>query len=760
MKILELNIIEFGGLKERKIVPQEGLNLLVGDNESGKSTVLLFIKFMLYGMPKRRQEERVRAVSRDGHCAKGSMTVACGEEEYRIERSFTEGTRSGTERVHCYRLRDGAEVLVGEVPGEALLGVTREIAESTCCIGQMQCRNMGEKKGVEAIRNLLSSADEAVDVTKIEAKLNEVRKTYRLKKGEGGRLYDLQQRRHALQQQYETALKTGQRIAELTACLDREGKLAEQQRIKLEQLDALFVQLGNRARLRQFDLLRKRKQERQQLEQMRQAQAEQSFPGGAAPTDADAMQLRRLAETWQETCRQAEHAKQTAERLGAQKNGDPVLAEHARQLEEAGGRGVLLQQWRDLARQRKSGTAMLGLGIALAILVGVLAVVTVLPAVLAALLPLALAGFGCGRRLRAEKSRRAMACRYGQTDETLEAYWETCASVAEQDRAIDKELIRANTEWEVAERTRKETCLRMEQLLQNFACTVPMTAEAIGAEATRWESYLQSDHRAEQRIGVLTQTIAEEEAALANDREEELRATVPPEVVAMSEQDMREVERNKAYLTEQQRALHDTISRQRVELASLQANFVSPMVLADELSALQEKLARGEEYCAALELAMDALQEASQVMSGSITPALNRTAGEIMADMSDGVYTRLHSGTDLSPSLTGADGLTVPGEMMSGGTADAAYLALRIALMKQVFGGEMPPLMLDDALCQLDDGRVCRVLKWLARQCQTAPMQCLLFTCHRREAELCEQMDLPYHRIAMAPQTHARNGQN
>lgn len=237
---------------------------------------------------------------------------------------------------------------------------------------------------------------------------------------------------------------------------------------------------------------------------------------------------------------------------------------------------------------------------------------------------------------------------------------------------------------------------------------------------------------------------------LADYREEELRSEISEEIFALSEQDIREAERKKNFLTASQRALNDTLSQKKVELISLQARSLSPMALADELSTVREKLSRSEEYYSALEWAIDGLHEAAQTMSGSITPALNRTAGEIMAEISGGAYAELRSGNSLSPSVSGRDGLTVPLEMMSGGTADTAYLALRIALMKQVFSDGLPPLMLDDALCQLDDGRVEYVLRFLAKQGKSELLQSLLFTCHKREAELCTQENLAHCKIVMA----------
>ena len=48
MIIKNVNIIAFGGIKNKKINFNKGLNLIYGENEAGKSTIQAFIKVWLY----------------------------------------------------------------------------------------------------------------------------------------------------------------------------------------------------------------------------------------------------------------------------------------------------------------------------------------------------------------------------------------------------------------------------------------------------------------------------------------------------------------------------------------------------------------------------------------------------------------------------------------------------------------------------------------------------------------------------------------
>ncbi len=59
MKIKELNINGFGKLKNKNIKFDEGINVIIGENESGKSTLLKFITSSLYGVSKNKRGKSI-----------------------------------------------------------------------------------------------------------------------------------------------------------------------------------------------------------------------------------------------------------------------------------------------------------------------------------------------------------------------------------------------------------------------------------------------------------------------------------------------------------------------------------------------------------------------------------------------------------------------------------------------------------------------------------------------------------------------------
>ena len=58
MKIEELYLAGFGRFSNKRIVLQDGLNLIFGENEAGKTTLQHFIVGMLYGFSYPQPEEK------------------------------------------------------------------------------------------------------------------------------------------------------------------------------------------------------------------------------------------------------------------------------------------------------------------------------------------------------------------------------------------------------------------------------------------------------------------------------------------------------------------------------------------------------------------------------------------------------------------------------------------------------------------------------------------------------------------------------
>ena len=59
MRIDKIKINGFGKLKEKEIELKDGINILYGENEAGKSTVLKFIQAFFYGIAKTKNGKNI-----------------------------------------------------------------------------------------------------------------------------------------------------------------------------------------------------------------------------------------------------------------------------------------------------------------------------------------------------------------------------------------------------------------------------------------------------------------------------------------------------------------------------------------------------------------------------------------------------------------------------------------------------------------------------------------------------------------------------
>lgn len=94
MEILEITMKHFGKFTDRTMAFHPGVNIIYGDNETGKSTIRSFIRGMFFGIDKMRgrasetDEYNLRMPWENGGYFAGTLRFQSGGKTYRIERNF------------------------------------------------------------------------------------------------------------------------------------------------------------------------------------------------------------------------------------------------------------------------------------------------------------------------------------------------------------------------------------------------------------------------------------------------------------------------------------------------------------------------------------------------------------------------------------------------------------------------------------------------------------------------------------------------
>ena len=760
MIIKELYIAEFGGIKDRKIEfgDKSTLNVVYGENESGKSTVFLFIKFMLYGLQRKAQSntERERSLSWSGGVASGSLTLIHGGMEYRIERTFSDRARG--EKLVILSLDSGAPIATDKAPGEYFLGVPREVFESSACVGQMRSGEINGEKTAQSLSNMLSSADESVDTASVLKELNSIRTTYLHKNQGGGSLYDDEAKINSLKIKLDEARNASLAIEGKSESFEKIKKEYEALKIELERKDALVSQFNKIAIVRRFEALRLSLGEVSSVVERKEICAKRMLKTDYFPDRTHIAELRASA-------REITDAKQRLALRESKRDAhsidyDAELAELGEIAEQNGGREAILSSANNKilrARAKRKNAIVLGACALAAAIFGGLAMAFI-HLIVGVIALCAFVGLGAAALVMILDSSKTKKAALAELYALANSYKTTPEELGERIDAAIKELSKMCSynvenakliaELELAEESldlaRDRAYARLVMTLGDDA---EPEIEIIEAEANRLSNFLDEYDALKNEEIAFLRMLEGEKNALARYDEQKLRSEITVRFEDATQDAVEEAERTKSFLLAKRSACESKITLLQNELIALRIKAEDPMPIADRLAQLEEKVKKDRAFYDALILAMATIEDASAAMRGNITPVISKMAGEIIGRISGDKYSVLRTNSRLGIMLD-KDGFAISSELLSAGTKDAAYMALRLALIMQIYDRERPPIVLDESFCQLDDTRLARMLELLSSLCADG-IQIILLTSHKRESEYCEKNGIAYNLISL-----------
>ena len=175
----------------------------------------------------------------------------------------------------------------------------------------------------------------------------------------------------------------------------------------------------------------------------------------------------------------------------------------------------------------------------------------------------------------------------------------------------------------------------------------------------------------------------------------------------------------------------EALSRQLASVSGRLAAMGDPLVLSSSLSCMKEEYEQLCDEYDAIRLAAETLGEADEEIQRRFSPELGRVASGYMSAVTGGRYADVLINRDFS-AMTRAqdDAVARNAEYLSAGTMDIMYLAVRLAVCELALpDGEPCPLILDDALVNLDDERLEQAMKLLGEIARER--QVILFSCRK-----------------------------
>ncbi len=173
----------------------------------------------------------------------------------------------------------------------------------------------------------------------------------------------------------------------------------------------------------------------------------------------------------------------------------------------------------------------------------------------------------------------------------------------------------------------------------------------------------------------------------------------------------------------------ERISSQIAALNGRLAAVGDPLVLTSDLRTMEDEYNGLCEEYDAISLAVDTLRAADSELQSRFSPQLGKLAAQYMSFMTGGRYSDVLINRDFSASAkTQDDAVARDSEYLSAGTLDLMYIAVRLAVCELAMpAGETCPLIIDDALVNLDEERLRQAMALLRELARSR--QIILFTC-------------------------------
>lgn len=225
MRIKSLTLEHFGHFDHWSEDVPAGFSLWVGDNESGKSTLLDAVQLVFYGSAKGGNDPRENIRKRYVTSARqGAVGVVIFEEQgrtYRLLRRF--GASNARDHLELYDELTGEVIPLGakETPGERFFGLDANAFKRSVFVGasgsQLPAIKNQEDQLLARLTNLGTSGEEDVSARTVEARLEKAQKYY-IKKNHGGALPALEEDIARLETEKQNALaREAERQAAFTA---------------------------------------------------------------------------------------------------------------------------------------------------------------------------------------------------------------------------------------------------------------------------------------------------------------------------------------------------------------------------------------------------------------------------------------------------------------------------------------------------------------------------------------------------------------
>lgn len=708
MVIKELNPGHFGKFHNVDMKLTPGINVIYGKNEAGKSTLHAFVKGMLFGIDRLRgraskEDLYVKYQPWDSPGAyQGSMVLTVDGEDYRIIRSFYKKERS----VKIIRLSTGKELTDAELGVSAIVPkLTESIYRNTISIEQLRAKTEYElaEELKNYITNLSMTKSKEVDVNGALSYLLEKKKNLEKQIPED--------RINELSTELDALNDTLKRMDALNEELCNLKKRADYLEIKQRE----YKQSTNQERMKKVAYYPAILEKYKRFEEMKQGakNAEDKIESLVEKTKKQVSEL-DSSHTIER------HLKELGELRQKKQELEEELKEKRQQIEPKIKEGS--------TSGRIIGIVLVVLGLILSSIPFPFPFMTI---VVRCIIGISFMVIGVFKYLRVatkeEKVKQKVEDIKKECERKIFSLHSTRHDILLNHRVSNESQLMAKYNDVLKNEMEREQALERKAEYHITAKQYHQKAEELEYEIIDYmKCFVSNPEASKECMQELWQEI------------EEFKQDIISQMSANEEE-------------------YNEIRTQMERIRwTLETNLECEVKLEQKKSEYEELCNNRQELLEELEavtLSIKTLKELSTDIHDSFGSTLNEMLSEIVSSISRGEYSKIFVDEKLNVSVL-HQGQYVSLDRLSAGTMDQIYLALRLAVATLLFPDENMPILLDDSFALYDEDRTVAALRLLAK---VTNRQVIIFTCHRREKQLLEEQQIPFHYIDLNQLQQASN---
>lgn len=737
MQFRELKITDFGKFHQKNLSFKEGINLIYGENEAGKSTIHAFLRGMLFGIDK----PRGRAGKEDMYTKyqpwdnpslyRGSLDFISGGKPYRIIRNFDKNNKSTTLLdLETGRELDGESDRIRKLLG----GLTESGYQNTISIEQQKIRTSTELAGEvrNYITNLSLTGSNEVDINKAIAFLQGKKKELENKRP----LQELKETRESIEKGIALEQRANhlvQRINSTTkALLFTEEKCRKAEERKAASLDYDYLLLRYpimEEKLSDYEDIREQKKELQKLIDSinRELQYGNDTGGGSITSNLEVLKPTGIIAD-KEISGNQEIAANTETEGNRERLGSKILKEALDTVRLYERQGDELEKEKNRLLSSISGnknsnsmnsipTVSMAIAGILLLLLGVLVNNPLLMGGIL-FLPAAVVVY-CRKKLKYKEEEKVIKEDQAKID-----------SLLLQNQSKRKSILLTYKVQKEAELEALYEELLKKEIESNY-------------KEVQQRDYIKQVNRLKEREGELREELINYLKLFPADYEEggENSNLCMKNLIRVKnyiEKKQNEERGQRSELNLERDGLRLVLEQLKWELNTLTGNEEELLLYQEKEKELIEKEEELRVELEAIMVAMDTIKSLSLQIHDSFGSVLNRQVSRIAADITENKYSKLSINENLDIKAEIAEEFRAF-DRLSTGTMEQLFFALRLSVSDILYDKGLP-LLLDDCFAYYDDKRTAAAITYLAE----SDRQILLFTCHNREKNILEERNIPY----------------